>query len=129
MEKLIDTEFVPGKIYNVNFPFCPLSDCKGVLYAREVSRGMVYKDGYKEVEKLEQTESEILFIYDLISMNSIDKAIEKAEVIPPRPTGNYSKSAHDYSATISVADIRAKSNHVIRAKSNHVMPGADGAGD
>ena len=53
MEKLIDTEFMPGMIYNVNFPFCPLVECKGVLYDREVSRGMVYKDGYKVVKKLE----------------------------------------------------------------------------
>lgn len=53
LEKLIDTEFIPGKIYNVNFPFCPVSECKGVLYDRGVSRGMVYKDGYKEVEKLD----------------------------------------------------------------------------
>jgi len=53
MERLIDNEFMPGKIYNVNFPFCPLSECKGVLFDREVSRGMVYKDSYKEVQKLE----------------------------------------------------------------------------
>ena len=53
LEKLIDTEFMPGKIYNVNFPFCPLSECKGVLFDRGVSRGMVYKDGYKVAEKLE----------------------------------------------------------------------------
>ncbi len=53
LEKLIDTEFMPGKIYNVNFPFCPLSECKGVLFDRVVSRGMVYKDGYKVAEKLE----------------------------------------------------------------------------
>ena len=44
---------MPGKIYNVNFPFCPLSECKGVLFDRGVSRGMVYKDGYKVAEKLE----------------------------------------------------------------------------
>ena len=53
LEKLIDTEFMPGKIYNVNFPFCPLSECKGVLFDRGVSRGMVYKDRYKVAEKLE----------------------------------------------------------------------------
>lgn len=53
LEKLIDTEFMPGKIYNVNFPFCPLSECKGVLFDRGVSRGMVYKDEYKVAEKLE----------------------------------------------------------------------------
>ena len=43
----------------------------------------------KEVEKLEQTESEILFIYDLISMNSIDKAIEKANEFLKKDSNNW----------------------------------------
>ncbi|MBR4627905.1 MAG: 5'/3'-nucleotidase SurE [Ruminococcus sp.] len=45
---------MPGQseIYNVNFPACPLSELKGILYDRRVSDGMFYKDSYKTVEEL-----------------------------------------------------------------------------
>lgn len=44
----------PGcmKIYNVNFPSCPLNECKGILWNTSVSHGYIYKDGYKLVEEL-----------------------------------------------------------------------------
>ena len=40
-------------IHNVNLPGCSLSECKGILYDRTVSRGMVFRDTYDVVEKLE----------------------------------------------------------------------------
>ncbi len=40
------------QIYNVNFPSCPLNECRGILRNRSVSRGMFYKDKYKCVEEL-----------------------------------------------------------------------------
>ncbi len=52
MGKLIDLPFVPGHILNVNFPECALSECRGVLYDRTVSEGMVFKDHYEVIEKL-----------------------------------------------------------------------------
>ena len=41
-----------GQIFNVNFPGCALSEFKGILYDRKVSRGMFYRDHYIELEKL-----------------------------------------------------------------------------
>ena len=45
----------PGymQIYNVNFPACPLSECRGILRDRSVSHGMFYRDGYKIIGELE----------------------------------------------------------------------------
>ncbi len=52
MSDLIEKEYRPGYIYNVNFPGCKLSDCKGILRDREVSRTSFFTDRYAEVEKL-----------------------------------------------------------------------------
>ena len=52
LEELIATPLPYGTIHNVNFPGCPLADCKGVLRDRTVSHSMFYADGYKELEKL-----------------------------------------------------------------------------
>lgn len=54
LEILLEKETVPGHIYNVNFPQCHLSECRGILWDRTVSSGMFFKDGYKELEKLER---------------------------------------------------------------------------
>ncbi len=53
MAELVDKDYKPGFIYNVNFPGCRLSDCKGILRDREVSRSSFYIDSYKEVKKLD----------------------------------------------------------------------------
>ena len=36
----------PGQIFNVNFPGCPLSRCRGILRDRTVSAGTFYRDHY-----------------------------------------------------------------------------------
>ena len=38
MAELVEKEYLPGFIYNVNFPGCKLEKCKGVLKERTVSR-------------------------------------------------------------------------------------------
>lgn len=53
LKKLLNGPLQPGFIHNVNFPDCPLGDCKGILYDRKVSRGMFYKDHYNLVEELD----------------------------------------------------------------------------
>ncbi|MBQ7148908.1 MAG: 5'/3'-nucleotidase SurE [Pseudobutyrivibrio sp.] len=53
LKKLLDEPLQPGFIHNVNFPDCPLGECKGILYDRKVSKGMFYKDHYNLVEELE----------------------------------------------------------------------------
>lgn len=52
LSDLISKKLEYGQIFNVNFPGCPLSDCKGILYDRKVSHGMFYRDHYIELEKL-----------------------------------------------------------------------------
>ncbi len=45
-------ELGSGQILNVNFPGCPLAECRGVLRDTRVSDGMVYRDHYVLREKL-----------------------------------------------------------------------------
>ncbi len=52
LEELMAAPRLPGAVWNVNFPDCPLSECKGILKGRTVSTGMVFRDSYKETEKL-----------------------------------------------------------------------------
>ncbi len=53
IEQLMDRPLEYGQIHNVNFPDCPLAECRGVLYDRTVSHGMFYRDTYDEIERLE----------------------------------------------------------------------------
>lgn len=48
IEELMDASLSYGQIWNVNFPQCPLSECKGILRDRTVSHGAFYKDAYTE---------------------------------------------------------------------------------
>ena len=50
---LLEKDHVKGQIYNVNFPQCKLSECKGILWDRAVSEGMFYRDTYNKMEELE----------------------------------------------------------------------------
>lgn len=52
LAELIDTPLGYGMIHNVNFPGCPLEECRGVLRNRTVSRSMFFVDGYRLVEDL-----------------------------------------------------------------------------
>lgn len=51
MSELIEKPHVPGQIWNVNFPYCKIDECKGILRDREVSRKSFYTDRYKAVEE------------------------------------------------------------------------------
>lgn len=50
MAELIEKEYMEGQVWNVNFPQCRLSECKGVLKDRRVSRKSFYNDRYKVLE-------------------------------------------------------------------------------
>lgn len=50
MKELLDKPLSYGQIWNVNFPGCELSTCKGVLYGRTVSRDEFYSDRYTETD-------------------------------------------------------------------------------
>ncbi len=52
LEMLIGRDPGPGRIWNVNFPGCPLAECGGILEDRAVSSGMFYRDHYNVLEEL-----------------------------------------------------------------------------
>lgn len=52
LAELFSKKLAYGQIYNVNFPGCQLSDCKGVVRDMPVSHGMFFRDHYIELEKL-----------------------------------------------------------------------------
>ena len=60
LDELIHTPLSYGMIHNVNFPGCPLSECKGILRDRTVSRSMFYDDKYKKLKKLEKSGYQII---------------------------------------------------------------------
>lgn len=53
LSELSDQKLGYGQIFNVNFPGCPLTECKGILKDRKVSHGMFFRDHYIELKKLE----------------------------------------------------------------------------
>ena len=52
LAELISSPLPYGTIHNINFPGCPLSECRGILRDRAVSRSMFYRDHYDKVEEL-----------------------------------------------------------------------------
>ena len=48
LEKLMDLPLSSNEIWNVNFPGCPLKECRGVLYERTVSEDVFFDDSYTE---------------------------------------------------------------------------------
>lgn len=52
LERLLDRPAPPGSIWNVNFPDCPLEQCRGIAENRTVSGETFYRDHYEEVERL-----------------------------------------------------------------------------
>ena len=50
MAEYINEPYVPGRIINVNFPGCALSECRGILRDRRVSRLAYFKDHYNPVK-------------------------------------------------------------------------------
>lgn len=52
LERLLDNPPPPDTIWNVNFPDCPLEECRGILEGRRVSGETFYRDHYEELESL-----------------------------------------------------------------------------
>ena len=52
LRRLIDRKLPAGQVYNVNFPQCSPEECKGILENRTVSRDAMFRDRYREEEKL-----------------------------------------------------------------------------
>ena len=52
MEEMLDKPYIPGIIHNINFPQCKLTECRGILRDRKVSRHSFYRDRYKKIQEL-----------------------------------------------------------------------------
>ena len=52
LEKWIDRKLPWDQIVNINFPGCPLSECKGTLEGLKTARRGFFRDRYKEILKL-----------------------------------------------------------------------------
>ena len=52
LSKLLETPLGWVQIHNENFPGCPLSECRGILWDRTVSRGLFFRDRYREIRTL-----------------------------------------------------------------------------
>ncbi len=52
LAEVLEYEDRDRQIINVNFPDCPISEYKGILRDRTVSKGMIYKDIYHATEEL-----------------------------------------------------------------------------
>ncbi len=50
LAELLEQPLGYGEIHNVNFPDCPLAECRGILRGRKVSRGMFFRDSYRVLE-------------------------------------------------------------------------------
>lgn len=50
MEELLDRPLPPSALWNVNFPGCPLSECRGILYDRTVAPIQIYQDCFAREE-------------------------------------------------------------------------------
>lgn len=48
IEEILGSEPLKGKIWNINFPGCPASDCRGILRDRRIAGAHLYIDTYKE---------------------------------------------------------------------------------
>lgn len=46
--ELVGQPLPSGQIWNVNFPGCPLEQCRGILRDRKVSSGCYYRDSYQQ---------------------------------------------------------------------------------
>ena len=57
LAELLHKDAGPGQIWNVNFPGCSLSDCRGIAYGQQVLQDYVFADAY-HVER--QTEDSLL---------------------------------------------------------------------
>lgn len=60
MTELLEKEYVPGQVWNVNFPGCRLEELKGVLRDRKVSRKAFFTDRYKKLKNLPDGGSEYI---------------------------------------------------------------------
>ena len=60
LKRVLTQKADPDYIINVNFPGCHISECRGILENRTVSKSMVFQDHYDEVGRLQGGGSRLL---------------------------------------------------------------------
>ena len=91
MELLLKQDPGPGRIWNVNFPGCPLRECKGVLWNRPVAKGVLYQDCYG----LRQEEDGCMTAWEIL------------KEIPPETIPRNSDIAAVHDGYVSVGTVRS----------------------
>lgn len=83
MEELIKEPYIPGQIINVNFPDCSVSECKGILRDRKVSRLAYYEDHYNETGRFPDGGVELMVegIHEPVAEEGTDYAAVLANYI------------------------------------------------
>jgi 5'-nucleotidase len=92
MAEMLDKEYVPGIIHNINFPMCPLNECGGILRDRKVSRHSFFRDRYKKVSDLEGGGAEYMVngIFDPVPEEGTDYGAVLANYVSVGTVGNLS---------------------------------------
>ncbi len=60
LEEVMNEPYIPGQIINVNFPGCALSECKGILRDRKVSRLAFFRDHYNVLSSYDDGGMELM---------------------------------------------------------------------
>ncbi|MBO4395031.1 MAG: 5'/3'-nucleotidase SurE [Eubacterium sp.] len=60
LREALDVKLDYGQVVNINFPHGSLDDCKGIKRGCSVSRGMFYKDRYKQARQREDGGFELM---------------------------------------------------------------------
>jgi 5'-nucleotidase len=90
MNEMLDKSYVPGVIHNINFPQCKLSECKGILRDRKVSRHSFYRDRYKKLSQLSGGGSEYIVdgIYEPVPEEGTDYGAILSNYVSVGTVGN-----------------------------------------
>lgn len=97
IEKLIDEPYVPGWVINVNFPGCSLSECKGILWDRKVSRAAYYVDHYNTVRRFSDGGAELMVegVHEPVDEEGTDYAAILANYVSIGRVGNIGADDHN----------------------------------
>ncbi len=90
MDEMLCKEYVPGVIHNINFPQCKLSECKGILRDRKVSRHSFYRDRYKKLSQLNGGGSEYIVdgVYEPVPEEGTDYGAVLSNYVSVGTVGN-----------------------------------------
>lgn len=92
MEEVLSREYVPGIIHNINFPQCPITECRGILRDLKVSRHSFFRDRYAKLSELPDNGAEYMVdgIYEPVPEEGTDYGAILANYVSVGVVRNYS---------------------------------------